>query len=372
MRTLKFLLRKEFKQIFRSKALLRMMFMVPVVQLILLPFAANFEIRNINLSVVDHDHSSASLKFIDKILSSGYFKLSVEKPSYKEAFTLIEKDKADIVLEIPVGFERDLIRENKQKLFLAVNAINGTKAIIGSNYLNGIIRDYNMEFIATMTKPERYNPIPVIEVASSNWFNQHLTYYLFMVPGIMAMLLTIVAGNMTSLNIVKEKEIGTIEQINVTPIKKHIFILGKLIPFWTLGIMIFTLGLTIARLVYGIVPAGSFFLLYGFAAVYLFCMLGFGLLISTFSETQQQAQSLTFFFVMIFNMMSGLFTPIDSMPEWAKIVTQFIPLRYFIEIMRMIVLKGSGFWDTYYQMGALFLMGLVLNGWAVFNYRKTT
>jgi ABC-2 type transport system permease protein len=372
MRIMRFVLQKEFRQIFRDKNMLRMIFMIPIIQLLVLPQAANFTIKNINLAVVDHDHSSYSQKFISKILSSGYFKLAGYDASFNESYKLIEKDKADIVLEIPQGFEKNLIRENSQKLYVAVNAINGTKALVGSGYLNSIIMDYNNEIRLQWIHPDKFNPLPTIDIATSNWFNPNLTYYIFMVPGILVMLITLIGGNMSALNIVKEKEIGTIEQINVTPLKKYHFLLGKLIPFWIIGMVVFTIGLTIARLVYGIIPLGNIGLLYLFLAVYLFAILGFGLLISTYAETQQQAQSLTFFFVMIFNLMGGLFTPIDSMPEWAQWITRLIPISYFINVMRMVVLKGSGFSDIQYHLLIVFIMGLILNGWAILNYKKTS
>ena len=372
MRTLKFLLQKEFRQIFRDKNLLRMMFMVPIIQLLILPQAANFTIRNINVAIVDLDHSSYSQKFINKIVSSGYFKLVASPPSYNEAYELIVKDKADIVLEVPQGFERNLTRENNQKLLLSINAINGVKANVGSVYLSNIIQDFNSEIRLQWMNPSKMNPIPAIEVVSSNWYNPTLSYYIFMVPGILVLLVTLIGGNMTALNIVKEKEIGTIEQINVTPVKKYHFILGKLIPFWVIGVIVFSIGLLIARFVYGIIPLGTVALLYLFLTVYLISIVGFGLLLSTYSETQQQAQSLTFFFILIFNLMGGLFTPIDSMPAWAKVITEIIPISYFIDVMRMVVIKGSYFHDVFMHISIVFLMGIILNTWAILNYRKTT
>jgi ABC-2 type transport system permease protein len=219
---------------------------------------------------------------------------------------------------------------------------------------------------------ERYNPMPAISVTSSNWFNPNLNYNFYMVPGILAVLVTMIGGYMSALNIVKEKEIGTIEQINVTPIRKHHFILGKLIPFWVLGMFVFSLGLVaISWGVYGITPQGSVGLLYGFLAVYLLAVLGFGLLISTYCDTQQQAMSIAFFFIMIFLLMSGLFTPIDSMPVWAKMIAQFNPVTYFIEVMRMIVLKGSTFQDVKFHLVKIVGFAVVLNGWAILNYKKT-
>ena len=372
MRTIRFLLQKEFRQIFRDKNLLRQILLMPLIQLLIFPLAANYEVKNISLAVVDQDHSSYSQKFVTKILSSGYFKLAAYSPSYKEAFTLIEHDKADIVIEIPAHFEKNLVKENEQKVFLAVNAINGVKALVGSGYLASIIADYNSEIRLQWIRPGQSNTSPVIEITSTNWFNPLLNYKMFMVPGILAFLVTMIGGIMCALNIVREKEIGTIEQINVTPIKKYHFILGKLLPFWIMGTFVFSLGLVIARFAYGIIPVGSVGVLYVFLSVYLLAVLGLGLLISTYSSTQQQAMSLSFFFIMIFNLLSGLYTPIESMPEWARVITWFNPLKYFIEVMRMVVLKGSGFHDIQYQLLIIFIFAVVLNTWAILNYRKTT
>ncbi len=177
---------------------------------------------------------------------------------------------------------------------------------------------------------------------------------------------------MCALNIVKEKEIGTIEQINVTPVKKHLFILGKLIPFWIIGLFVFTVGLFgIGRLVYGIVPQGNLLLLYGFLSLYLVALLGIGLLISTYAETQQQAMSVAFFFMMIFMLMSGLFTSVDSMPTWAKFLANCNPVTHFIKVMRMVLLKGSGFADIQFPMLMMVGFAIFFNTWAILNYKKT-
>ena len=245
MRTIRFLLQKEFRQIFRNRAIVAMVIAMPVVQLIILPLAANYEVKNINVVVIDNDHSSYSQKLISKITASGYFKLTGYNFSFKQAYQLIESDAADLVLEIPRGFERNLIRENEQKLFIAVNAINGTKANLGSAYLLTVIQDFNSDVRLAFIQPGNFSQQPTIEVASSNWYNPLLNYHVYMVPGILAILVTMIGGFLTALNIVKEKEVGTIEQINVTPIKKSHFILGKLIPFWILGNVVFTLGLVV-------------------------------------------------------------------------------------------------------------------------------
>lgn len=370
MRTIRFLLEKEFRQIFRNRAILLMIMVMPVMQLLILPFAANYEVKNINLSVVDHDHSGYSQKLISKVTASGYFKLTGYNASFKDGMKLIETDKADLILEIPHGFERNLVREGQQQLFIALNAINGVKANLGGAYLGSIIRDYNSDIRLQLLPVSKFNVGPEIELNISNRFNPLMEYKFFMVPGVLAILVTMVGGFLSALNIVKEKEFGTIEQINVTPIKKHHFILGKLIPFWILGNVVFTLGLLVSWLIYGIIPVGSLLVLYLFASVFLLAILGFGLLVSTFCDTQQQAMFIMFFFMTIFILMGGLFTSIDSMPEWAKIVSRFNPVSYLIAVMRMVILKGSGLGDILPHLGIMAIFAVVLNTWAVLNYKK--
>ena len=372
MRILSFLLQKEFKQIFRNRSILGMIIGMPIIQLLVMPLAADYEIKNINLSIVDHDHSTYSKELIDKIVASGYFKLNDYSTSFNASFEEFQTDHSDLVLEIPQHFEKALIVENNASLFLAVNAINGTNASVGSAYISRIISDFNGQIRQEWIGPNSPNKISSIEISSTNRFNPYLNYPFFMVPGILVSLVTMVGVYMCALNIVKEKEVGTIEQINVTPIKKYHFILGKLIPFWVIGMFVFTIGLFgVARLAYGIVSVGSIPLLYSFLALFLIAVLGVGLLISTYSQTQQQAMSLAFFVIMIFILMSGLFTPIDSMPDWAQGLSKLNPVTYFIEVMRMVVLKGSGFKHIQNHFIAMTGFAILFNGWAILNYRKT-
>jgi len=370
MRTLQFLLQKEFRQIFRDPSILRIIFVMPVIQLLVLPWAADYEVKDIRLSVVDHDHSSYSRQLISKITASGYFKLHRYTTSYNQALEDVENDKADLVLEIPAHFEKALVKENESGLFMAVNAINGVKANLGAAYLRSIIQDYNQEVRLKWIQLPRFSPELSIEVNNSNWFNPLMNYKFFMVPGILVLLLTMVGANLAALNIVKEKEIGTIEQINVTPIKKHHFILGKLIPFWVVGMLVLTIGLLIARVAYGIIPVGSLFVIFCFAAIYLLAVLGLGLLISTFTSNQQQAMLISFFLMMVFTLLGGLYTSIESMPLWAQLITKINPVAYFIEVMRMVVLKGSGFTDILPHLLTILLFAVVVNSWAVYNYKK--
>jgi ABC-2 type transport system permease protein len=370
MRALRILLEKEFRQIFRNPAILRMIFMMPAVQLLVMPLAADYEVKNIKLCVVDYDHSTYSQRLVNKITATNYFSLVDYSDSYPEALRYVERDEADLVLQIPVGFERQLVKEDKATMFMALNAINGVKANLGGAYLQRIIGEFNQDVRTEWIQIPRFAPQPTIQITSRNWFNPLLNYQIFMVPGILVILVTMVGAFLSALNIVKEKEIGTIEQINVTPIRKYQFVLGKLIPFWVLGLMTLTIGLIISWVAYGIVPVGSFVSIYVFAMVYLLAVLGLGLLVSTLANTQQQAMLLSFFMMMIFILLGGLYTSIDSMPVWAQYFTKINPVSYFIEVMRMVVLKGSSLYDIRYHLLTVFCFGVVLNGFAVWNYKK--
>lgn len=373
MNVLKYILRKEFLQIFRDKTILKMMFAIPTIQLIIVPLAMDLDVKNVNISIVDHDHSTLSQQLIAKVGASGYFHYVESETSFKKALRHIENEDADIVMEIPPGFERNLVREGNQEIALSVNAINGMKASLGSGYLNTIIADFNKDIRLNVTnRIVNYSPGISIDVIYSTWFNPLAEFRHYIVPGILVLLLTMVGGFLSALNIVREKESGTIEQINVTPIQKWQFILGKLIPFWVVGIIVFTLGLLVAWVVYGIFPEGSIALLYLFAAIYLVAILGFGLLISTFSNNQLQAMFIAFFFMMIFMLMSGLFTSLESMPAWARAISNLTPITHFIKVIRMIVLKGSGFNDIKMELLYVLMFAIVLNAWAIRNYKKTS
>lgn len=367
MKTLKFLLEKEFKQIKRDRFIPKLIFIMPVIQLLILPFAANFEMRNINLSLVDNDHSAYSQRLTEKVLSSGYFQLTDLSARYDQALKSIESDRADIILEIPPRFEHDLTTYGQAKLSISANAVNGTKGGLGTSYLSNIINDFNNE---VRNEWESSSGIAPIEIVSINRFNPHLDYKTYMVPGIIVFLLSIIAGFLSAVNIVSEKEKGTIEQINVTPVPKSIFILSKLIPFWVIGFILLTIAVLIAFVVYGLFPLGNLGVIYLFVSVYLIAFTGFGLAVSTISSTQQQAMFTTFFFFIIFVLMSGLFTPISSMPHWAQTLTLFNPLRYAVEVFRMVYLKGSTLTDLIPQFFAVICFAIVFNIVAVLSYSK--
>ena len=372
-RTLFILIKKEFLQIFRNKSILAIIFVMPVIQLVILPLAANYEIKDIKIAVVDHDKSTQSRELIRKITASGYFKIMNYGENYNDAYQEVEKDKIDLILEIPNNFEKDLVRENNEKVLIAINAINGTKAGLSASYLGQILQNYNQQIQLEMNPElETVKKNSGLEIVPKFWFNETYNYRLSLVPGILAFLVTLIGGYLTALNIVEEKEIGTIEQINVSPIKKRDFILGKLIPFWILSMIAFTIGLLVTIFVYKIQMQGSYLLLYAFISVYLIAILGMGLLASVYSDTQQQSMFMVFFFMMIFILMSGLFTPTESMTDWAKYIAYLNPVTYGVDGVRLIMLKDSGFMDLLPHFVFIIGLAIVVISWSVLRYHKTS
>ena len=366
------LLRKEFRQIFRNRAMLPIIFVMPVIQLLVLSFAATFEVKNIQLHIVDSDQSAYSRELTSKFLASDHFRLAGVSFSDKVALDDMQRNNTDVILHIPNHFERNLIKDNHAKVMLSINAIDGATAAVENVYALSIIQDFNQGIriqFAGMAPTQTLQP-KIFSIAQSFWFNPQLDYKTFMVPGILVLLVTMVAIFLAGMNIVREKEIGTLEQINVTPIRKYQFIVGKLLPFWLLGMFELGFGIALCKLVFDIGVAGSLWVTFLFAGIYLFVVLGIGFFISNFANTQQQAMFLSWFFMVIFILMSGLFTPVESMPGWARVITEFNPVRYFVEVMRMVMLKGAGLADILPQLVKLSIYALVINGLAVAGYRK--
>lgn len=344
----------------------------PCMIMLLMPWALNMEIKNIRLNIVDNDHSAVSQRLVNKIAASTYFHLTEVPASYEEGLRNIELGTADIVMEIPRHLERDWMNGRDAHILVAANSVNGTKGGLGSSYLTAIINGYASELRSE--RPEAVSVsgiIPSIRIDTQGLFNPNLNYKLYMIPALMAMLLTLICGFLPALNVVSEKEVGTIEQINVTPVPKFTFILAKLLPYWIVGFIVLTLCFVLAWLLYGIVPVGHFSMIYLLVIFFVLVMSGFGLVISNYSATMQQSMFVMFFFMLILMLMSGLFTPVSSMPEWTQAITVFNPLKYFIEAMRMVYLKGSGLVDLLPEIGILSLFAVFFNSWAVISYRKS-
>ncbi len=372
MKILGFIIQKEFKQIFRNKGMLPIIFIMPVLQLIILSNAATFDIKNIKFSYIDHDHTSVSRALIERFDASTYFNIVTDFPSEKMANAAMSQGDVDVILEIPENFERDLQKEKHINLSVTINAIDGSAAGVENVYINQIIQGYNKNIMTDLmlSTNRQSNPVNIITIPSF-WYNKTLNYKTYMVPGILVLLVTMITLFLSGMNIVREKEIGTLEQINVTPIKKSQFIIGKLFPFWVIGLVLLTIGLLIAKAIFNVPIVGSYLLLYAYTSIYILVILGIGLFISNFTETQQQAMFISWFFMVIFILMSGLFTPIDSMPKWAQTITDFNPIKYFVEVMRMVMLKGAQLQDILPQLLKTLLFAFIMNGLAVWNYKKT-
>lgn len=367
MKTILFILQKEFLQIFRNRMMLPIIFGVPVIQLLILAYAATFDLKNVRAFITDLDQSSSSRELIGKFKGSPFFTITGYSFTADEGFQAIEKGKADLIIQIPADFEKDLVNEKKASVGLIADAINGSTASLVNAYTTAIIRDYNINLVTQLIG--RKVKIP-IQVQYSYWFNPELDYKTYMVPGILVLLVTLIGMFLSGMNVVREKEIGTIEQINVTPIKKYQFIAGKLIPFWIIALFELAFGLVVAKIFFNIPIVGSVWLIFGVAAVYLIAVLGLGLIISTISDTMQQSMFVSWFFMVIFILMSGLFTTADSMPEWAQTINFINPIAYFIKIIRMIMLKGSGFSDIFNLFMALVAYSFIALSIAVWRYRK--
>jgi ABC-2 type transport system permease protein len=355
----------------RNKTMLPMIFVLPVVQLVILANAATMDMRNIDITIIDKDLSGLSSSLIEKFSNSPFFNITESSFSTADAEEKMAENNTDMILIIPVNFEQKIYSDGKADLQIQVDAINGMTASLMNGYASQIINSFYQD-LSLSTGPNALKVMPVKEISMEHrfWYNSQLNFKLYMVPGILALLLTIIGMFLSSLNLVREKEIGTIEQINVTPIRKYQFIIGKLMPFWIIAMFELALGLTIGWLLFNIPMEGSLLLLFGFAALYLVAVLGIGLFISTLSQTQQQAQFLNFFILVTFVMLSGIFTPTESMPHWAQDVNLINPLAYFIRVNRMILLKGSGFADLAADFIIMAVMAVSLTALATWRYRK--
>jgi ABC-2 type transport system permease protein len=379
MRTIGFLLRKEFRQIFRDATMLRMLLVIPIIQLLVLSNAATFEVDEGKLWVVDQDASSVSRGLLSRIQGSRRFVLTGSSMSMDDANrALLDRD-ASVILRIPSGFARELGREGASDIQLVFDAEDGAAAGILQSYLGRIIQRYSAELSSNImvqspaaSGANQAQQAGFVDVRTRGWYNPELRYYDYMVPGILVLLVTIIAMSIAAMNIVREKEIGTLEQLSVTPVTKSQFIASKLLPFWIIALFDLGVGLVVARGVFGIPFEGSVVVVAVSAVAYLFVALGIGLWISTVVETQQQAIFVAFSVNMVYLLMSGLFTPFTSMPPWAQMVGQLSPVKHFIQIMRAVLVRGAGFEAVSVPLTVLVVYGMVVFALAIRQFSKVT
>jgi ABC-2 type transport system permease protein len=363
---MKYLIQKEILNFIRNPFLPRLAIAMPVVIILILPLVVTMDVKNVKVCIVDCDNSTSSSRLANLIAASGYFRSGGKAFSYEEGLKLVEKGTADVVLEIPSGFERNLMEGKGADALIAANATDAAKGGIGGGYLTAIISDFA---VRTLQKSTGFKP-QAQTISQLNMYNREMNYRTFMLPALMGMIVIIISCVFPALSIVGEKESGSLEQINVTPVKRWQFILAKLIPFWILGIVVLSITFLLARLVYGFRPAGSLATIYLASILMTATMSALGLIISNVSNNFQQAFYMFFFIMIIFIMMSGLYTPTSSMPDWARYFSCALPPRYFMEIMRGAYLKGSGFAHLWKQFAMLSVFAISFSGAAIASYRK--
>jgi ABC-2 type transport system permease protein len=371
MRTILFLIRKEFLQIFRNKFISKAIFAVPIVQMLILVPAVTFEIKNVRLGIIDRDMTTESRGLISKLEGSSFFKVSFSTFSDLEATNLLHRNKFDLILSIPSGFGKDIGTGKPAKIMATIDAINSSTAQLSWAYLNGVIRDYNTDIMMdNLSSVPAASPAQIL-ITNRYWYNEMLNYKHYMLPGILGILVTAIGFLLAGLNMVREKEVGTIEQINVTPVKKYQFIIAKMFPFLIIGLIDLALGIIIGKIAFNIPFVGSVPLLFMCATIFLIAVLGLALFISTFSGTQQQYMFIAFFCMIIFILMSGIFTPFESMPKWAQDFNLVNPVAYLMRINRMVMLKGSSMSDISRDIYSLIIIAVCFTAFAVRRYRKT-
>jgi ABC-2 type transport system permease protein len=346
-----------------------LIFFLPVIQLLILSNAATYEIKNIKFNVVDYDQSHFSRELISKFTASNYFVLNDVSFSVENSEESFKKNQSKLIIHIPKDFEKNFRTSGLSEVQLVINAEDGSAAGIVNNYAANIIRQFNIDM--GIESSVKFEPVQTIDINYSNWYNPELNYKTYMLPGVLVVLVTMIGVFLSGMNVVKEKEIGTIDQLNVTPIKKYQFIIGKLMPFWIIGIGELAFGLLLGIIIFKIPLLGNPLIIFMLASVYMFVILGMGLLISTLTDTQQQAMFIAWFILVLFTLMGGVFTPIESMPDWAQRIAYFNPIAQFNRAMRMIMLKGSGFSDVLPTLYFFITYASVMMSLAVWRYKKT-
>lgn len=407
MRIILMLIKKEFLQVIRNPLLLSILVIAPMVEFMIFPFCADYEIKVLDIAFIDNDRSQVSKEIINSFNASDIFVTHGLLQNKSQAEEMMRHDKIDLLVEIPSNFESSLYNNQSTQIAITANAINSVKAGIGTGYVQEIIGGYMHDFAAanapagmaslaqmvqskasasSSSDEERISTISIptfdasainrqsanISISNIYWYNEQMNYQNLIVPGILVILVTLIGCYVTALNLVREKEIGTIEQVNVTPIKRWQFLIGKMIPFWLLGMVEFAAGLLIMKFIFGISVQGSIPLLMGITAIYLLVMLGLGFFISSVSENQLQSMFIVLFLFIVFVLLSGVFTPTEGMPDWAHKINYVNPMSFYIEVIKKIILKGSAFTSVQTETIVLSIMAVLINTGAILSYKEAS
>lgn len=360
---LKALLIKEIKLMRRNPIVPKIIFAMPLMVMLIIPLVANLDVKNVDVALVDLDHSQLSRRIAADLDAAEALKISAICSSHAEALRAIEDGHADVLLTIPPDYSR-LVAEGVQ-VSVEANGVNATKGMLGAQYVSQSVAGTLHQWLA-----EQGVVVPGDAVSVINRYNPTLNFRNYMIPALIVVLLIIICGFLPTLNLVSEKESGTIEAINVSPVSRLVFVLSKLIPFWVVSLFVVAVGMTVGWAVYGLAPQGSIFAIFLAAILFGLVMSGLGVTIANGSSTMLQSIFVMFALIMIFQLMGGLFTPISSMPTWAQWITYAIPPRYFIEIMRAVYLKGTSVAELGLQYGALTFFAVLMCIFAAATYKK--
>jgi len=370
---LKQMLIKEFIQVFRDKRTRFILIIPPIIQMLVFGYAATYEIRHVPAVVLDLDHNQESRELISLFSSSPYFDVQRQLTDSRQLGDLIEQGKTTVGIEIDAGFARNLRKGQTAPLQVIVDATNSNTALIASGYITqialGFAQNYQKDRIGRIA-PQLVEAVPSVELEPRPWYNPGLSSRWFFVPGVIGSLTLVLVVTLTAFGVVREREIGTLEQIMVTPIRPAEFILGKTLPFFLIGLFDVSLIAVVGTLWFQVPFRGHILVLLTGSILFILCMLGVGLLISTVSSTQQQAMVTAFFFIMPAIAFSGFGFPISTMPQWMQYLTWLVPLRYFLVVLRGTYLKGVGFEILWPQMAAMAGLGFSLLTIAILRFHK--
>lgn len=365
VRILKALLQKEVISIRRNPLVPRIILMLPIMTMLVMPLVATMDVKHVDIAVVDNDHSQLSRRFVADLDASQELTVNDVCGTFTEALARLEDGDIDVILTIPYNYEKELASGSMPKVDIQANGVNATRGALGAQYVARSVAGSLNQYLSGSGRQIKATDISVLDM-----YNPTLDFRNYMIPALIVILLIIICGFLPTLNLVGEKESGTIESINVTPVGKFTFVLSKLIPYWIIGIFVVTVGMVIGLAVYGLRPQGSIVGFYLAAVLFSLVMSGLGVLIANKSNTMMQSIFVMFAVIILFQLMGGLFTPISSMPQWAQYITYAIPPRYFIEIMRALYLRGTPIMELLPQFGALAFYATLFCSLAALSYRK--
>lgn len=366
-KVIRHLARKEFIQTFRDKRMLFPIFGAPIIQLILFGYAVTTDIKHTPTAVLDFDLTSLSRNLISSFSQTDLFDLDYKPQTYKTMEALLQSGKIQAGLVIPVNFEKNLKKGSQSSLQIILDGTDANSATIILNYISQITAKYSENLFKNL---KNTNITGLAELRPRIWFNPELKSSIYMVPGVICLILLLTTLLLTSMAITKERELGTIEQLIVSPIRPWELILGKTIPFVFIGLADIILIILAGKLIFNLPIRGSLFFLGGVCLLFIMTTLSLGLFISTISRTQQQAMMSSFFFILPAMLLSGIFSPIESMPQSIQFITLLNPLRYFSQAVRGILLKGNDFFTLWTQVLALFVFGLAALVFSSLRFKK--